>query len=667
MFFKFIRVYFILLVMIIGNIYAEESNVTYSKPFISQVNSYDISAAVFSADGKYLISGSTELVIWDVKSAKVLKSIPADSSGGITSLLFSPDGKYLLSGAYDKIIKLWDTKTWKVIKKFHSSAASHYLAFSPDMKYILSGNGSTHITWDYESKQYTQESNIWKYELWEIESEKKLKSFNQSVDTKTLALFGIQSKDIKPLPVNIPVELQRKMYKKITEIEKNRNEFDRLRFAHYSPDKKYIIALHFIAVQGNYSAALVLWDTQTMQIVKEFKDADISSFSSIQIHPKSGNILTTDNKSLKVWNPSNVKLIKTYSAYENYSDYSIHQAKYNTTGTKIVATSGEGFIIIDNTNNEIIEEQKEYGSETTFVKFSSDEKYLFISETHNILSVFDIKSGRDIQSIGKFKSGVIAITPDENYAVVGENTPQQVKLWDLKTGKVTQAFEGEKLYTTALTISSDGKYVAAGRNIINKDDKEIYSLIVWDMNNFKEKLSLKGHTHNIVSVAFSPDNQYLLSGSWDGTMRLWDIKSGKVKKIFHDGIGVGSVAFSKSMHHVYSIHSTGVIKIWDISTGKELLKIMAFHDDNWLSITPEGYFTGSTGALKYLNITKYTDHGMEPFDVSQLYDHFFRPDLVKIKLSGDEASFQKVTNGLTYQDALKNILPMLTPNELTGH
>ncbi len=655
MFFQFIRVCLILLIIVICNVNAQESNTTYSKAFTSHSDTHGILAATFSPDGQYLISGGSELVIWDIKSTKPLKIIPCDPKADITSLSFSPDGKYLLSSGYDNVIKLWDAKTWKVIKEFYNDTESIYLTFSLDMKYILSGNGDRYINWDHEheSEQYIQKSERWHYKLWEIASEKKLKDFNQTVDKETLTLFDLEDKDIKPLKINMSIEKQQKMYKQIEEMQKVRSEFNSLRFTTFSPDKKHIIALHFIAIQGNYSGALVLWNAQTMQIVKEFKRADIVDPLSIEIHPKSGNILTTDKMSIKLWNPLNGTLIKTYPNYKKYSNYSITQAKYNTTGTKIIATSGEGFVIIDGTNNEIIQEENEYGSKTTFLKLSSDDKYLFIGETHNILSIFDLKNKNDIQSMGKFSRGKIAITADENYAVVGENTPKQLKLWDLKTGKVTQTFEGEEGYTDALSISFDGKYVAAGRNRW-KGDKEIYSLRLWNMNNFKEKLSFKGHTDNIVSVAFSPDNQYLLSGSWDGTMRLWDIKSGKVKKIFYNDVGVGTVAFSKDMRHLYTTGFGGTIKIWDIINGKELLKMMAFSDDNWLSITPEGYFTGSTGVLKHLNITKYTEHGMEPFDISQFYDHFFRPHLVKLKLSGDEAAFQKETKGLTYQDALKS-------------
>ena len=44
-----------------------------------------------------------------------------------------------------------------------------------------------------------------------------------------------------------------------------------------------------------------------------------------------------------------------------------------------------------------------------------------------------------------------------------------------------------------------------------------------------------GHTGRVWSVAFSPDGKQILSGSWDGTIKLWDIASGREhSKILHE-------------------------------------------------------------------------------------------------------------------------------------
>jgi WD40 repeat protein len=59
------------------------------------------------------------------------------------------------------------------------------------------------------------------------------------------------------------------------------------------------------------------------------------------------------------------------------------------------------------------------------------------------------------------------------------------------------------------------------------------------------KRSLRGHNHFVQDVVLSYDSQYALSGSWDATLRLWDLKNGKCSRTFNGHTkDVLSVAFS---------------------------------------------------------------------------------------------------------------------------
>ena len=86
----------------------------------------------------------------------------------------------------------------------------------------------------------------------------------------------------------------------------------------------------------------------------------------------------------------------------------------------------------------------------------------------------------------------------------------------------------------------------------------------------KELQTLKGHDDHVLSVAFSPDGQRIVSGSSDNTLKIWDASSGKELHTLkgHDD-EVMSVAFSPDGQRIVSGSSDKTVKIWDASEQTE--------------------------------------------------------------------------------------------------
>merc|ERR1712139_614518 len=78
------------------------------------------------------------------------------------------------------------------------------------------------------------------------------------------------------------------------------------------------------------------------------------------------------------------------------------------------------------------------------------------------------------------------------------------------------------------------------------------------------KKALRGHGHFVQDVVISSDGQFALSGSWDGTLRLWDLNTGLTTRRFvgHDK-DVLSVAFSMDNRQIVSASRDKTIKLWN--------------------------------------------------------------------------------------------------------
>ena len=200
-----------------------------------------------------------------------------------------------------------------------------------------------------------------------------------------------------------------------------------------------------------------------------------------------------------------------------------------------------------------------------------------------------------------------------------------VRIWDAQTGDVIQSVNGVgTAFFYDLAYSGDGTKLAASVGEFAKDDR----VDVFDPVTGKPIYSLTGQSL-LFSLAFSPDNRLLATGSGDTIIKLWDAATGKLLRAMegHTRL-VRSVAFSPDGRLLASGGGKNETKIWSVSTGKLLVTLVTFNDGNWIAYTPDGFYDRSEAASKYITWRV----GGKVRDEADYRPEYFKPDVVAARM-----------------------------------
>ena len=133
-------------------------------------------------------------------------------------------------------------------------------------------------------------------------------------------------------------------------------------------------------------------------------------------------------------------------------------------------------------------------------------------------------------------------------------------------------------------------------------------------------------------MAFAPNGKQLLSGSWDKTLKLWDVNTGQLIRTFRGHLGrIKSVAFSHDGQRVVSGSVDTSVLVWDVASGRDIATFIGGGGGEWLVTTPAGFFAATRDVNKLLGIVR----GLEVTSIDQVHQSLFNPDLVREALAGD--------------------------------
>jgi WD40 domain-containing protein len=143
---------------------------------------------------------------------------------------------------------------------------------------------------------------------------------------------------------------------------------------------------------------------------------------------------------------------------------------------------------------------------------------------------------------------------------------------DLKMEVGKEILKGHTNKVRCVAYSPNGNYIVSGSGDNN--------LILWNGRTGEQIKILKGHSAMVQCVAYSPDGNYIVSGSHDNNLILWDGKTGDQIKILKDHTDiVRCVAYSPDGNCIVSGSKDNSLILWNGKTGDKI-KVLEGHIDN---------------------------------------------------------------------------------------
>ncbi|KDN47840.1 hypothetical protein RSAG8_03260, partial [Rhizoctonia solani AG-8 WAC10335] len=420
-----------------------------------------------SPDGICVATGGSDHTIrlWRTDTETQIGQSFTGHTGGVLAVKFLSDGTRIVSGSTDKTLRIWDVSTGSSIGhpfKGHSSAVGMIVPVPGDTRLISASDDATIRIWD--------------------------------IDT--------------PIPANSLVSRRPEPVCSVT----------------FSPDGELILS-------GSEDKGVRVWNARTGELI-DMPVEHTDSILSVACSPdkryyaassRDGTVLVGD---ILPGPRFGKPIVRT--GHQS----SVMSIAFSVDGSRLVTSSSDQTIKTwDSRTLEAIGPQfkKSKGYVTDIALVHRDNNtYLVASGSDSedkTVRLLDLGLDDATQVVLEMKghnSAVLSVAcSPKGDLIVSGSYDSTIRIWNGRTGKeMIKPIKGhtKAVRSVALFESNGTRIIASG-----SDDTTVQ---LWEADTgARLGLPLRGHTSPVLSVGFSPDGRYIVSGSADGSIRLWDVKS----------------------------------------------------------------------------------------------------------------------------------------------
>ncbi|KAK4162567.1 WD40-repeat-containing domain protein [Cladorrhinum sp. PSN259] len=133
-----------------------------------------------------------------------------------------------------------------------------------------------------------------------------------------------------------------------------------------------------------------------------------------------------------------------------------------------------------------------------------------------------------------------------------------IRFWEALSGICSRTIQHPDSQVNRLCISPDKRYLAAAGN---------HAVKLFDIRstNPQPLLVFEGHTGNVTGVAFHCEGKWMVTSSEDGTVKIWETRTGHIQRSYNHGSPANDVVIHPNQGEIISCDRAGSIRIWDLA------------------------------------------------------------------------------------------------------
>jgi WD40 repeat protein len=489
----------------------------------------------------------------------------------VRAIAFSPNGKFLASAGGDNVIRLWHTdgSLYKLLEGHTNSVQS--LSFSPDGSKLASAGNDGHL------------------KLWQVEGNgKPFKEINAHPGAKIYAVnFSPDGQILASADSSGMIKLWTQDGRFLRQISAHPD--DLIYSLAFSPDSQILLSAGF------KDDTIKQWQRDG-QFLRSFK-AEQKGVASVQFSPDGRAIVSAGlDGSIKLWTVLGVPIRKL----SGHSD-AVYSARFSPDGQTIASTSADFTVKLWRwQDGALLDTLTGHNSYVNDISFSLDGKVLASASQDQTIKLWHLDNRLLKVLTGHHQSvNSISFNPDGNRLVSGGNSGT-IKLWH-SDGKLIRNLSGHR---------ADVYSVSFNHIIASVDYTGVLKLWDRDGNLIKTVQALK-QVGRFSSVSMSADGKYIVTGSEEGTIALWQ-PDGKLLRQWNAGKSV-SVEFSPNGQSVVSASSDGRLALWHLN-GQKLAVIEKAHNNRPVrsaSFSPNSQWVVSGGGDQTMRLWQVQKHSLK--------------------------------------------------------